>query len=83
LASPCSSRQEEGVAFQAEAGQVRERLRVPLDRDVQVGDLAAEQQVANHSADEVRRHPVGDLAKLVDRIQRVDELAQPGGIDVG
>ena len=68
------------VALGPVARNVSERLRVPLDRDVEIAALHPEQEVPDHSAHQIGRNPLGEPAGRVDARQRVDRPWQSGRI---
>jgi outer membrane protein assembly factor BamB len=60
-----------------------ERADVPLDRDVDVGALAAEQQVPDGAADQICRHARRGAPNQVDPGQGFEALRESGCVDFG
>ena len=65
-------REEELVALGLVAGNAGQGLSVALDRDVEVGAVSAQQEIAHDSADEVCRHPLRNRAQRIDARQGLD-----------
>src|SRR5213078_2184797 len=52
-----------------------------LDRDVDVGARATEQEVPDYAADEIRREPRGGLAQAIDTGERSEALRKALGVE--